>query len=78
MSAHGEQEQDEYGAALLDQMIAYESGEMEDDEEVLDFFQNLVDSGVAWQLQGHYGRTARALINAGLINDVTDTEGATT
>lgn len=78
MSAHGEQEQDEYGAALIDQMVAYESGEMEDDEEVLDFFQNLVDSGVAWQLQGHYGRTARALINAGLINDVTDTEGATT
>jgi len=41
----------------------------EDPEGVaLDAWQLLVDSGVAWQLQGSFGRQAAALIDAGLIN----------
>ena len=31
----------------------------------LDAFQCLIDSGVVWQLQGWYGRTARQLIDSG-------------
>lgn len=50
----------------IDKIIAYESGEMTEDE-VVEFFQQLVDSGLAWQLQGSYGRTAAALIEAGLV-----------
>lgn len=49
-------------------IMAYESGEM-NEQEILDFFQYLVDTGLAWQLQGHYGRTATALIETGAIND---------
>ena len=49
-------------------IIAYESGELSD-EETVELFQDLVDSGLAWQLQGHYGRTAAALIEAGLVDD---------
>lgn len=45
-------------------IIAYESGEMDRDE-MIEFFQELIDSGMAWQLQGHYGRTAQWLINNG-------------
>lgn len=47
-------------------IIAYESGELTDDE-MLELFQELVRSGLAWTLQGHYGRTAVKLIDAGLI-----------
>ena len=51
---------------MVGKVIEYESGTM-DDESAIEFFQELVNSGLAWQLQGHYGRTAARLIEAGLI-----------
>jgi hypothetical protein len=48
-------------------IIAYESGELDEDG-VVDLFQRLIDNGMAWRLQGHYGRTAKALIDAGLCH----------
>ena len=50
----------------IDKIIAYENGEL-DDEKTIELFQELVDSGLAWKLQGHYGRTAMALIEAGYV-----------
>jgi hypothetical protein len=49
----------------LSQMIAYENGDL-DEQATINLFQNLIDTGLAWQLQGSYGRTARDLITAGL------------
>lgn len=49
---------------LVDAIIRYEGGEM-DEEEMIELFQHLIDNGMAWTLQGHYGRTAMALIQAG-------------
>lgn len=49
------------------QIVAYEQGELTQ-EETIDLFQHLVDTGLVWQLQGSYGRTARALLNAGSIH----------
>ena len=45
-------------------IIAYEQGEL-NDQEVVCLFAELVRSGLAWELQGHYGRTATALIKEG-------------
>lgn len=38
------------------------------EEEVLEAWQYLVDTNLAWQLQGWFGRTASDLIDAGIIN----------
>ena len=51
---------------ILDEIMAYEEGEL-DQEQITALFQKLVDNGMAWSLQGSYGRTAKALIEAGLI-----------
>lgn len=47
-------------------IIAYENGDLEEDE-VIVLFQHLVDCGLAWSLQGSYGRTASGLIKDGLV-----------
>lgn len=41
-------------------------GDQHDETELLDAWQYLIDTGLAWQLQGWYGRTAASLIEAGL------------
>jgi hypothetical protein len=38
-----------------------------DDDETLDAYQYLVDTGMVWKLQGSFGRVAQHLIDAGLI-----------
>ena len=41
--------------------------EAESEEQVLEAWQFLVNSGIVWQLQGWFGRTATQLIERGLI-----------
>jgi hypothetical protein len=50
----------------VDQIIAFEQGEL-DEEETITLFQSLVDSGLAWHLQGCYGRQAAAMVEEGVI-----------
>lgn len=52
---------------LTSAIIAYESGDMDTEEQLIELFQYLVDTGLAWQLQGHYGRTATALLDDGYL-----------
>ena len=47
-------------------IIAFEEGTL-DEEETISLFQQLVDTRLAWQLQGAYGRIASNLIDEELI-----------
>jgi hypothetical protein len=42
--------------------------EAESEDQQIEAWQTLVDTGLAWQLQGWFGRTAAALIEQGIIN----------
>lgn len=66
---------DKQMAELVNKIIAYENDQLSDDE-VIALFQELVDNGMAWTLQGHYGRMAQNLIDLGLVtaNANTDTD----
>jgi len=63
---------------LLDRIIEYEDGEMHEGQK-RDFFADLIQTGDAWRLQGHYQRTAEAYIDAGIISKdgvvLEDTDG---
>lgn len=49
-------------------MIAEGVEEAEDEDEVIEAWQHLIDTGLAWQLQGSFGRTARHLISEGICH----------
>jgi hypothetical protein len=51
---------------LVGKIMAFEAEEM-DQEEAVEFFQELVDTGTIHSLQGSYQRTAQWLIEAGLV-----------
>ena len=51
----------------IDMIIAYESGELSNND-TLKLFAELIKTGQCWSLQGHYGRTASALIEDGSIS----------
>jgi hypothetical protein len=54
--------------STIDRLMAFEHGELSDTE-IIELFQHLVNTGMAWKLQGFYGRTAQKLIEAGLITE---------
>jgi len=51
---------------LTERIIAYETGDISH-EGFVELFQYLVDTGLAWRLQGSYGRLAEVLIGDGVI-----------
>ena len=53
---------------ITDKIIDFECGLL-DDTGVLELFAELISNGMAWTLQGSYGRTASALIDAGYISE---------
>ncbi len=60
---------------IVEDILDYETGNMEP-ERVIPFFQHLIDTGMAWSLQGSYGRTAMALIESGQCTRSPNTRAA--
>ena len=44
--------------------------EADSEDEIIEAWQYLVNTGLAWQLQGFFGRTAKRLIEDGVIKAV--------
>jgi len=42
--------------------------EADSEEQVVEAWQHLIDTGLAWQLQGWFGRNAQALIEDGVCH----------
>lgn len=53
---------------FIDQIVRYEQEDMPE-KEVIELFAELIKTGTAWRLQGHYGRTARDFIEQGIISE---------
>ena len=53
---------------LTEMIVEYEKGEL-NQEQTCQLFQELYDSGLVWNLQGHYGRLCYQLLEAGLITE---------
>jgi hypothetical protein len=51
---------------LVDKIMTYEAGGL-DDAEVVELYQELHDTGILWELQGHYGRRASLMLQEGMI-----------
>ena len=54
-------------STLMQDLLDFEEGQL-DQERILPLFANLIKSGLAWHLQGHYGRSAMRLIEAGFLS----------
>lgn len=54
--------------SVFDAAMIAEGVEPADEDVVVAAWQLLIDTGTAWKLQGWFGRTARALIEAGVCS----------
>lgn len=51
-----------------DLLLQYEDGQL-NEQEIIGFFQGIIDNGQVWLLEGRYGRMAKYLIDTGRCKD---------
>ncbi len=55
-------------ADLAIKLMLFENGELNETETV-ELFSHLIKTGLAWTLQGFYGRAARSFIENGVLSE---------
>ena len=63
------QEQDKIMENFEAVMLAEGVEEASSEEELINAWQHLIDTGLAWSLQGWFGRTATDLISEGICHE---------
>jgi hypothetical protein len=58
-------------ADITSRIISYECGDLPQ-AEIIYLFADLIKNGMAWSLQGHYGRMMNRLIEAGILTESGD------
>ena len=58
-------------AVSIQEMMDFEDGNLAGDD-LTSMFQKLINTGLAWRLQGFYGRTAKMLIGQGLCKEASN------
>ena len=53
---------------MIEDIKRYENGEMDEEQEI-EFFQALLDTGTIFSLQGHYQRQMDRMIENGDVNN---------
>ncbi len=53
---------------LAEKISAYEKNAL-DDSQVVELYQELYETGIVWELQGHYGRRAYLMLKEGTIEE---------
>tara|TARA_B100000085_G_C18370513_1_gene442154 strand:+ start:587 stop:760 length:174 start_codon:yes stop_codon:yes gene_type:complete len=53
---------------MIEDIVRYENGEMNEEQEI-EFFQSLLDTGIIFSLQGHYQRQMDRMIENGVVNN---------
>ncbi len=53
---------------LVDKIMTNEAGGL-NDSQVVELYQELHDTGILWELQGHYGRRASLMLQEGIIGE---------
>lgn len=56
-------------AKYINLLLSYECGEHMDDSKFLELFSYIVKNDLIYSLQGHYGRVAHRLIDAGFLSE---------
>ena len=65
---------DHQAIGLAEGFIEPTGTEVEQNEQIIEAWQHLVNTGLAWSLQGWFGRTAKAMLDAGVIKPIPDRE----
>ena len=59
---------------IAEDVLKYEAGQLTDEADLVEMFQYLISTGLAWKMPNHYGRLASEFLRAGVCIHPKDME----